>query len=64
MKNTSKLGSIGEAHVVVDLLEKGLIPCKPLKEGLSYDLVCIKQNKYYKIQVKYALKIFHFKMRK
>ncbi len=43
------------ANVIADLIQKGHIPCVPLSEHQSFDLVAVLRNKKtIRLQVKYA----------
>ena len=55
MHHTKMKADIGVAKVIGDLTVKGYVPCIPLSEHQSYDLVAIsKAGEAFKIQVKYA----------
>jgi PD-(D/E)XK endonuclease len=45
-------GSFAEYKVIADLLRQGYVPCKPCTEGQPFDLICVKNDKILKIQVK------------
>jgi hypothetical protein len=51
--NTNVKGTIGIAHIIVDLTEKGYEIFTPLSEHSTVDLIAIKDNKIDRIQVKY-----------
>jgi len=54
MKNTSQKGDIAVAKTIADLTAKGYNVFLPLSEHLKFDLVCYKDEKFYRIQVKYS----------
>ena len=55
MHHTKHKGDIGLARVISDLIEKGYVPCIPLSEHQSYDLVVVlDKGKIVKLQVKYT----------
>lgn len=48
-------GDLGVAKVIVDLIEKGYTPFRPIVcESLPFDLIAYKDGKSYRIQVKYS----------
>ncbi len=55
MHHTKVKADIGVAETIADLTSKGYVPCIPLSEHQSYDLVVIlKDGSAVKLQVKYA----------
>lgn len=55
MHHTKSKADIGVAKVVADLTEKGCIPCIPLSEHQTYDLVAVlSNNRIVRLQVKYT----------
>lgn len=55
MHHTKFKADIGVAKPIANLLTKGYIPCVPLSEHQSYDLVAVLDNgSAVRIQVKYA----------
>jgi len=53
MHHTKEKGDLGVLKTQLDLFEKGYIICVPLTEHAPFDLVVVKNNKVYKVQVKY-----------
>ena len=54
MHHTKFKADIGLAKVIADLVAKGHVPCLPLSEHQSYDLVVVLKNgRSIKIQVKF-----------
>ncbi len=52
--HTKDKGDIGVAHVIADLVERGLHVCTPLSEHLPFDLIAVRNNgETLKISVKY-----------
>ena len=47
------LGAIGETKVTLDLMERGFYTFSPSFEGGAVDLIALKGDKLYKIQVKF-----------
>ena len=55
MHHTKVKADIGVAKVIVDLVDKGYVPCIPLSEHQPYDLVAVLDSgEVVKLQVKYA----------
>lgn len=55
MHHTKAKADIGLAKVIVDLTSKGYVPCIPLSEHQSYDLLAVAPDGVVsKLQVKYA----------
>jgi len=55
LHHTKAKADIGVAKTIADLTSKGYIPCIPLSEHQSYDLVVVIDNDVIvKVQVKYA----------
>jgi hypothetical protein len=52
MKESDK-GDIGVAQVTADLITKGYEILLPVSASSPYDMVICKNNKFYKVQVKY-----------
>ena len=51
--NTNVKGTLGIAHVIVDLVEKGYEVFTPLSEHSTVDLIAYKDYEAKRIQVKY-----------
>lgn len=51
--NTGTKGDIGEYKAVADLLSKGFEVLSPVSSVSPYDLVVIKDNCFWRVQVKY-----------
>jgi hypothetical protein len=51
--NESNKGDIGVAHATADLIKKGFEILLPVSASSPYDMVIHKNNKFYKVQVKY-----------
>jgi len=55
MHHTKTKGDIGLVKVIADLTLKGYVPCIPLSEHQTYDLIAVSRNgKAFRLQVKYA----------
>lgn len=54
--NTTDKGNLGAAIVVADLTKKGYHVFIPVGEGLVFDLVAYKDNRFHRLQVKYSSK--------
>ena len=55
MHHTKVKADIGLTKVISDLTVKGYVPCIPLSEHQSYDVVAVNGNgKIFRVQVKYA----------
>lgn len=52
--NSKQKGDIAEQYAIVQALQKGWDVLKPIGDRLPYDLVFCINNKFIKIQVKYA----------
>jgi hypothetical protein len=52
--NTNQKGNIGTASVVKDLIQKGFEVFIPFSEHSVVDLIALKDNKSYRLQVKYS----------
>lgn len=53
MHPTSDKGDLGTVSVMADLIRKGFDVCQPISSTLPFDLVILKNNVFYKVQVKY-----------
>lgn len=51
---TRIIGTISELKVQTYLMENGFDVCLPIADTLPFDILAIKENKFYKIQVKYG----------
>lgn len=55
MHHTKFKADIGVAKTIADLVSKGHVPCIPLSEHQSYDLIAVlKDGSIIKLQIKYA----------
>lgn len=57
MDNTKKLGSLGELKAQYDFIKAGFDVSIPIGDYCAYDLIIIKNEKVFKIQVKSCEKI-------
>ena len=53
MHHTKEKGDNGVFHVMLDLQNRGYVVCVPLTEHAPFDLVVCRDNKCFRIQVKY-----------
>lgn len=51
--NTAEKGNLGESKAIADLISQGYEVIIPFSSNLPFDLVIYKNNKFYRIQVKY-----------
>lgn len=58
--NESDKGDIGVAQVTADLITKGYEILLPVSASSPYDMVICKNNKFYKVQVKYRANLKGF----
>lgn len=52
--HTKEKGDLAVAKIISNLSEKGFKILVPLSEHLPFDLVAYKDNKFYKVQVKFS----------
>jgi hypothetical protein len=53
MHHTKEKGDSGVFHVMLDLQNRGYVICVPLTEHAPFDLVVCRDDKCFRIQVKY-----------
>lgn len=61
--NTKQLGTIGELKAQYDFMKAGFDVSIPIGDYCAYDLIIVKDNKIFKIQVKSCEKIIDGKMK-
>lgn len=61
--NTKQLGTIGELKAQYDFMKAGFDVSIPIGDYCAYDLIIVKDNKIFKIQVKSCEKIIDGRMK-
>ena len=61
--NTKQLGTIGELKAQYDFIKAGFDVSIPIGDYCAYDLIIVKDDKIFKIQVKSCEKIINGKMK-